>query len=533
MLKEINCNKFIKSKIEFSCGLNSIIGDNISTNSIGKSTFLMILDFVFGGNTFKSKDSGSIKHVGDLTLNFCYIFNNEKYYYSRDTENPEIVNICDSNYTSLEEISVIDYTNKLLELYNFDDNQTSFRDIVSLFSRIWGKENYNVDKPLLSFPKESDEVSITRLIKLFGYYNEINDASKKLKDKKDSKKFLNGAIRKNYIPNITKTTFVNNQKHLETIESEIADIKENILKLSLNIEELVNKDTLELKLKKSNLLKEQEIILNKIQRIDLNINQKRIKSKHLDRLSTFFENPNEEKIEEIENFHNKISSILTRELKASKEILEKENEYFISAIEEIDIKISNLLESISSPKYIVDKIYDLTIEANRLKSENKYYQEKIDIAEDVKNIEIDFEKLVIKILTDIEIDINNELININETIHNKEKKIPKIKLNRKSYTYDHSSNTGTGKSFADLIEFDLAILYITILPFLIHDSVLFKNIEDVTMDRIIELYSKSKKQIFISIDGINKFSSKSKNILKETEILELTKDNKLFNTDWS
>ncbi|MDM1507758.1 DUF2326 domain-containing protein, partial [Myroides odoratimimus] len=180
----------------------------------------------------------------------------------------------------------------------------------------------------------------------------------------------------------------------------------------------------------------------------------------------------------------------------------------ISAIEEIDIKISNLLESISSPKYIVDKIYDLTIEANRLKSENKYYQEKIDIAEDVKNIEIDFEKLVIKILTDIEIDINNELININETIHNKEKKIPKINLNRKSYTYDHSSNTGTGKSFADLIEFDLAILYITILPFLIHDSVLFKNIEDVTMDRIIELYSKSKKQIFISIDGINKFSSK-------------------------
>ncbi len=533
MLKEINCDQFIEPKIVFTNGLNSIVGDDISTNSIGKSTFLMILDFVFGGNTFLNNNSGSIEHIGDFKFSFQFIFDSDDFYFSRQTKNPEIISVCDEKYNSLSEITLKEYTNILLEKYEVNYSNISFRDVVSLFSRIWGKYNYSVDKPLLSFPKEADEVSIYRIIKLFGLYNKIEDATKKLKDKKDSKKFLNGAIRKNYIPKITKSTFERNKKQLETLEKDITDIKDNILKFTLNIEELTNREVLELKVEKSKLLKEQSLILNKIKRLDLNLNQKSIKSKHLNRLSEFFDNPNEEKILEIESFHNKISSILARELKTTKELLEKENELFVSKIEKIDLKISSLLSNVSSPKYIVDKIYELTIESNKLKNENKFYQEKIDITEEVKEIEIDIDKLIGDILTEIETSINKELIKINEKIHTKDKKIPKIKLDRKTYKYDHSSNTGTGKSYADLIEFDLAILNLTVLPFLIHDSILFKNIEDIAVDKIIEQYSSFEKQIFISIDGVSKYNKKSIQIIEETKVLELSKNRKLFNKDWS
>ncbi|MFI0430674.1 DUF2326 domain-containing protein [Mariniflexile sp. HMF6888] len=533
MLKEINCPQFIKPTIVFTKGLNSILGDDVSTNSIGKSTFLMIIDFVFGGNTFLTKNSGSIKQLGHFTFNFKFIFENKEFWFSRQTENPEGVSICDSQYNALSNITTREYTALLLEKYGITYSHFSFRDVVSLFSRIWGKENYSVDKPLLSFPKEPDRDSISRIIKLFGFYHKIIEATENLKDKKDSKKFLNGAIQKNYIPRITKTTFEKNNRQLEIIEKEISDIKDNILKFTLNIEELTNKEVIDLKVEKSHLLKEQSIILNKIQRIDLNLNQKSIKSKHLNKLSTFFENPNEEKIIEIETFHNKISSILTRELNATKDILEKESEFFVSKIDEIDLKITSLLSNVSSPKYIVDKIYELTIESNKLKNENRFYQEKIDITEEVKIIEINIESLIGSILKDIETSINKELVDINEKIHTKDKKIPKIKIDRKSYHYDHSSNTGTGKSYADLIEFDLAILKLTVLPFLIHDSILFKNIEDVSVDKIIEQYISFDNQIFISIDGINKYSKESINILNKTKVLELSKDRKLFNKDWS
>src|SRR5699024_6641101 len=140
---------------------------------------------------------------GKLTFNFKFLFGTQEYHFARQTENPEIVSVCDAQYNTLTEVSINEYTSILLEKYDITYSHVSFRDVVSLFSRIWGKDNYSVDKPLLSFPKEAEEVSISRIIKLFGYYDKLVDATKKLKDKKDSKKFLNGAIRKNYIPKIT------------------------------------------------------------------------------------------------------------------------------------------------------------------------------------------------------------------------------------------------------------------------------------------------------------------------------------------
>lgn len=51
MLVEVQCDKFIKNgqirePIRFHTGLNAVLGDDNGSNSIGKSTFLMILDFV-------------------------------------------------------------------------------------------------------------------------------------------------------------------------------------------------------------------------------------------------------------------------------------------------------------------------------------------------------------------------------------------------------------------------------------------------------------------------------------------------------
>lgn len=48
MLKKIYCEKFLQKEILFHSGLNAVVGDDVASNSIGKSTMLMIIDFVFG-----------------------------------------------------------------------------------------------------------------------------------------------------------------------------------------------------------------------------------------------------------------------------------------------------------------------------------------------------------------------------------------------------------------------------------------------------------------------------------------------------
>ena len=52
MLVEIKSDIFREKTIEFHRGLNIILGDEKASNSIGKSNLLLIIDFIFGGETY-------------------------------------------------------------------------------------------------------------------------------------------------------------------------------------------------------------------------------------------------------------------------------------------------------------------------------------------------------------------------------------------------------------------------------------------------------------------------------------------------
>lgn len=63
MLCEIYCEEFCKKHILFNEGLSVVLGTNTGDNSIGKSTFLLIVDYTFGESTY-SKASDIINNVG-------------------------------------------------------------------------------------------------------------------------------------------------------------------------------------------------------------------------------------------------------------------------------------------------------------------------------------------------------------------------------------------------------------------------------------------------------------------------------------
>lgn len=90
MLVEIQCDKFqkngeMRAPIRFHEGLNAVLGDDNGSNSIGKSTFLMILDFVFGGDDYVKKCTDVQDNVGEHTINFTFRFDGEDYHFSRNT----------------------------------------------------------------------------------------------------------------------------------------------------------------------------------------------------------------------------------------------------------------------------------------------------------------------------------------------------------------------------------------------------------------------------------------------------------------
>lgn len=531
MLIEIKNKNFKEDKITFSKGLNTILGDNLASNSIGKSTLLMIIDFVFGGDSFLTKDSDTIKELGHQIFNFQFNFNNTNYYFSRSTENPDIIFNCNKDYRRIDNIKVGDFLKELKILYKIDLT-LSFRSIVSLYSRVWGKENNNVDKPLQSYLKQPEKESVEVLIKMFNLYDSISELNQKIKSKTETKKTIDSIHKQNFVSKITKTEFNKNNIELESINSSIEAIKENLLNFAINVEEITSKELIDLKVRKSVLVKQQAEIQNKIERIKLNLSKKSVKSKYFKKLSEFISSTNEDKIQEIEEFHNKLSDILNKELLASKENLEIEFSIYETEINSLNVKINHILENVSSPKFIIDKLHDLTIEEQNIKSKNKYYLEKIDVASEIKDLNTSAEETLTSILQKIQNQINQELIRINEKIHSKDKKVPYLTLKVNSYSFNHSGDDGTGKSYSDLIEFDLSILMLTQLPFLIHDSPFFKNIGDIVMGKIIEFYNNFDKQIFISIDGINRYSKQTQNILLKSKVIQLKENHQLFNKDW-
>ena len=79
MLYEIECDQFAETingqrvprgRIRFRPGLNTVLGDRQGENSIGKSTFLLTVDFCFGGNPEGSSPVNADQLLEDSGLDY-------------------------------------------------------------------------------------------------------------------------------------------------------------------------------------------------------------------------------------------------------------------------------------------------------------------------------------------------------------------------------------------------------------------------------------------------------------------------------
>lgn len=110
----------------------------------------------------------------------------------------------------------------------------------------------------------------------------------------------------------------------------------------------------------------------------------------------------------------------------------------------------------------------------------------------------------------IEDRINNQIAYFDSQIYGAETIPPEFKFDKnKKYSYRSPVDDGTGTSDKNLILFDLAILTLTQLPAIIHDSPVIKNIADETVEKILGPYQTFiDKQIFIAFDKERAYTAK-------------------------
>jgi uncharacterized protein YydD (DUF2326 family) len=271
MLKEIRCAHFSHPTITFHPGLNVILGDDDAKNSIGKSTMLMVIDFVLGGKSFLDDHAGAIRELKHHHYDFSFQFGNERLFFSRQTDEPGRVYICDENYTRTGELQTEDYNKQLKRLYGWDDIEGTFRSSLSPFARIWGKGCLEPDEPFASVPKESGADAINRLIDLFGRSSDIAAEREVQEKQKERRSLINKSASAGFIPKITKTKHAENIKTIDLNREHIDQLKRG-LSGALSVYESLFDDNLRKKRQRKNeLITQQSELQNKIKRLNREI----------------------------------------------------------------------------------------------------------------------------------------------------------------------------------------------------------------------------------------------------------------------
>lgn len=533
MLYKIYCDKFKKPEVEFKDGLNVILGTSTGDNSIGKTSMLLIIDFVYGGDSYVSS-SDIINNVGEHDIYFAFMMHDRIIWYCRNNIKSSVVWVCDENKNKIEQIAIGDYRKLLAEYYEVDITHASFRDLVSGYMRIYGKENHDEHRPLDSYKKASASKGIFSLIKIFDEYDSIDLLEKEFKQANEKKKAHGKALKFKLIENVNKTKYNANKKEVIEIGRKIAQISKNYITVD-EAQGIANQELLDLKNLYVTQLRLKNRLSNKLERINCNIESTTVTpSSDLVKLREYFGEFNESKFMEVETFHFAITQILHNNLIKESDELKNQYEIIMSDIAETKNKLE--ADNIDAKIFqaITKEVVDLNIDISMLKQQNKAYEDKIELESDAKNKKRIFEKETVEKLGIITNKINSQMNEYNNDIYKGARTSPILSIsNSNQYKFFTPNDTGTGIAYKGLILFDLAVLNLTNLPIVIHDSILLKQTEDFSIEKIIGLYNQQKKQIFIAFDKGNSYTSEVEEMIASNTCLKLSSaGGELFGKSW-
>ncbi len=545
MLKYIECEKFLKNglpcgRIEFFPGLNICLGEDNAENSIGKSTFLFAVDFCFGGNSYCSQKE-LLEEVGNHKINFCLEFDNEPYYFSRSTENPKEAAVCDKNFNITKKISDVDFKEFLLEKYNLAETGLSFRQGVTSFVRIFGKDSCEI-KNIVGVERHNGGKTETlrNLIKLFEEYKKIKNLEEKseaIQAEKDefssvakSKIVKDGKIKS--LPQLKES-----EAKLDQLNKELSQIAESNKIQTETVDTQRVAKVAELEKQITVLRRNRTKLLNEKSILEANLGSgTKIQKENFDELKSFFPELNILHLEEIQNFHKRITKILKEEteeelLKLEDKISENEKN-LIEATQEL----TELSVPLSIPKKILEQYAAVSIQKNELEGQIDFYKNSKQISNRLKETKIELDDKKLSILKEIVSKINLKLEELSSKVNGNDSYAPCLSLeSASSYSFYAPKDGGAGTAYLSMILYDLALLELTKLPFVIHDSVLFKNLSDNRVIKVFEEYEKSNKQIFVSFDKKNSYESDDlKKTIENHTVIELySGGGELFGRSWA
>ncbi len=578
MLYEIWCDRFrtggkdgqIRPPIRFHAGLNAVLGTQTRSNSIGKSTFLMIIDYVFGGIDYLDSDAHIF--VGEHEIYFTFRFGDTMHRFCRKTIEKDVVYLCENCSWAEEEarlerirlneekakdapallehdlnpyvltdetLKVDEYCKFLFNEYRIESENISFRNIVGRYFRVYGRPNHDEHQPLHNTPREKDSEAITALQRLFGETQQIKDLKANEKEKAEEKKAYKAAQKYHLVRHITtKKALKQATEERDKLQEELNDLIRSKDREVEQADLSRSDEAAAINRKLAALRRNRSRLKSQLEALYINIDgHTAVTRGDIRDLAFFFPDVNIVELQSIEDFHQRLRAVLESEMSEERAQLQ-------SSIDNLDAEIRALEEQYRSlgiptrlPTPFLQNYSDLTMRINDLNAQIDSFQKNKDVDDAHKAAAAALKAAQEKELPRIAGEINAQMVRISDEILGPEREAPRLDLkDGKSYTFGTSTNRGTGNNYKNLIIYDLSILTKTDLPAFIHDSFLLTDIGDTPTGAIVKQYIKTEpsgKQVFIALDKTKSYGEETDKDLNDHQVLYLSEDgNELFGWSW-
>jgi len=340
-------------------------------------------------------------------------------------------------------------------------------------------------------------------------------------------------MKQDFIPKVTNSIRKKNHAEIGEIDGELTELRDTLAKFAINVRQVANRETIELTEAKDVLLSERFHVSSRLFQIESDVSAARAPSPaKFERLTEFFPNVDRERLQQVEGFHTGIAGILRKELLAERRKVTEQLNSIDAEMSALDAQLASLLADVAAPSNIIDRVISLSSKRSRLQFENSSYDDAVRLRGEVKE-----SKLALKSVREAEFEsitaqINVALRQLVTELSGPDRELPRFHAYPQRHSLDHIADKGTGTAYATLLLFDLVILELTPLPFVMEDSLLFKNIENTLVSALLERYASLKKQVFIAIDEPSKFGAETKRLLSSNAVVELSRESLLYDTNW-
>ena len=554
MLKEIYCSKFkiggkngeTRPAIQFHEGLNAVIGDGNRSNSIGKSTLLMIIDFVFGGTDYIHKCAAvhQPENVGEHNICFTFEFDGKEYSFLRNNVKYQEIVVCNRSYEPIENkapISLDNYMSFLAEKYDVNIEGLTWRGVMSKHIRVFNRDTMDASRPLQASKDGKIADDIKRYLKQFGRYAVVEKQINQAKVADDEKEAFRKSVAFEHIRMAKNDTeYKDNEKKAAELEIQEKQLAENSSKGLLDLDDMQAQRINELNAQLISYTRQRAKVqsqLNSLRREMLE-GKKTFKRTYSD-LEKFFPGIEFRRIEEIEKFHQSLSKVLTSEFKDSEKDLATTYGLLGNEIAKLKEQIVEIKSIPNVTQAVLKEYARITTELSNVKAANENYKTFDGLKATAKEYAARRDEVIAEQLSAIEDLINTKMKEITARIVNDIRIIPpKLHLEKmNTYSFDTKGDGGSGTALRGLITFDLVNMAVSNIPFVIHDADLMDPIEKDTLTKIIAEYDsvkKDHKQVFASFRSFEFYAEEVRTLLESCRVIQLeAKGQELFGWAWN